>query len=181
MKRPVCPLIFPPYFSLFFPYFSDWRTGIAALPESKAWEQLDKAYLNGSISVDPNTTYRVNGQRRGFTTNYQAADPNTGEAVPVNSATVSSDGWVPDPYGGHGGNDSWYLGGFGFDASHVVDVEMNLLPGQLQGGEFHSDFFGPLGPLLPFHLPDAAASYVLPNGSWQVFICSINGGCVPGP
>ena len=53
--------------------------------------------------------------------------------------------FVNDPYGSHGGNWSAYGGNFVLDTFHYVSVASLYVQGQLVGGEFHSDFFGPLG------------------------------------
>ena len=85
--------------------------------------------------------------------------------------------FVNDPYGSHGGNWSAYGGNFVLDTFHYVSVASLYVQGQLVGGEFHSDFFGPLGPLVPFHVVDWGASQIIPNGNWIFFACSVNSGC----
>ncbi len=147
------------------------------MPQSKAYVQFMNAapYL---IGFDPTFQYQVQGQRRGFTTNYQVYDPDSeGWALWLDAGSMLADGAVPDPFPGHGaGNPSDYLGGW-LDVFHGVEVLNNQIGGQLWGGEFHSDAFSPLGPFVPIHLIDVAASYLLPASSWQQFTCSVSGGC----
>jgi hypothetical protein len=162
----------PTFYSSLDAYFN-WRTDIAALPSSKAYRQFLKFSRYGG-HIDPNAEYMVQGQRRGFTINYQVQDPDA-TAYALSASLPKS--FKDDPYGGHGGNWSQYGGNFLLNTFHYVSVSTIYAQGQWVGGEFHSDFFGPLGFFLPLHGIDAAASYIIPNSGWSQFQCSINSGC----
>ena len=149
--------------------YAYWLTGIAALPESKAYANFAKAfpYLEGA---DPNATYEVEGQRRGFTTNYQAGAGGPDDALWLDLFAVM--GANPDfDLQGHGGNPSWRIGDW--EQLHVMDLYSLYETGQWYGAEWHSEF----APWNPIHWLDFAASKVIPNSGWSTFTCSLNGGC----
>ncbi len=156
-----------------FDAWADFAASDAALPTSEAYVQFLN-FSNAGGDLDPNAEYIVQGQRRGFTMNYQVADPDArGYAL----STSLPAAFVNDPYGSHGGNWSAYGGNFVLNTFHYVSVSTQYVPLQWLGGEFHSDFFGPLGPLVPFHVVDWGASQIIRNGSWIFFTCSVNSGC----
>jgi len=154
--------------------YANWSMWFASLPPNEAYVQFRKALPYVSATIDPNTVYTIQGQRRGLTTNYQIQSPDAASAVPLDIGMASANGAF-DIGGGHGGNSSWYIGGW-LNVLHVVDVSNAYLTGQLVGAEFHSDAFSPYGPFGPLHAIDWLAS-LISRGAWQEFHCSVVEGC----
>src|SRR5208282_1414046 len=126
-------------------------------------------YLNG---FDPTLMYQVNYQVRGTTYNIQVVGPD-GVALSLDVDAASNDS---DHMGtGHGGNDSWYIGGM-FDVLHVVDV-VTAYASAAPGGEGHIDAFSPFGIGVPLHGIEYGLSKILPNGTPGSVMCSIMNGC----
>ena len=150
--------------------YANWRTGIAALPESQVYETFMAAcqYLAG---CDPSAQYTINAQLRGFTQNIQVLGPD-GKPLPLDVGAAAGD--ASHTGIGHGGNDSWYIGGM-YDVLHVVNVQIPYASA-VQGGEVHIDEFSPYGLGAPLHLIDYAASFLI-KGASVTFTCSASGGC----
>ena len=151
--------------------YAEWRTGIAA-DAGTAGEVYQAfmascAYMSG---CDPNLKYTVNSQRRGTTQNIQILGPD-GKPLPLNTDQAAADAGHMGV--GHGGNDSWYIGGM-VDVLHVVDVQQ-AYESATPGGEAHIDPASPFGLLAPFHGVEFVLSKIVPNGSPQSFACSASG------
>jgi RHS repeat-associated protein len=141
--------------------YADWRTGIAALPESQIYQayMLACAFsVNGCSGA--NDTVKVT--LGGFTYNVQL------RGNPLDVSKAQEAGYKDPTNVFHSGNDSWYigLGGlFGVEEGHVVNNPSGI--------EAHYDAFGPYNPL---HLMDTVAGAFInvPLGSYT---CSAVGGC----
>ena len=147
----------PTFFSSLDAYFN-WRTEIAALPESLLYSVF--AAMCQNQSCDPDQVLRLQYTYAGLDYNVTWA----GHAVdPSNLA-----GYWADPVTFlHQGNGSWYSGFF-FDTPHLIaSVPMSG----------HVDPFGPLNPL---HYLTLIPSMLLPAGPPRVASCSLNGGCTLG-
>jgi hypothetical protein len=152
--------------------YADWRTGIAALPQSKVYDAFVKLGLY-LVGFDPTVPYAVNAQVRGTTYNVQVmGSDNT--ALELNMDDVAQD-WNGHMGIGHGGNYSFYMGGT-FNTFHVVDVA-NPYEKAVAGGEGHFDPFSPFGIGAPLHGVEWGLSNLLPSGNQQTFNCSVIGGC----
>jgi RHS repeat-associated protein len=150
--------------------YASWRTGIAALPESQVYMAL-MASCQYMAQCDSSQQTTVLSQQRGFTQNIQILGPD-GNPLALNVDAVTADaGHVGH---GHGGNESWYIGGM-YDVLHVVDV-VHPYAGATIGGEAHVDEFSPYGLGVPLHAIDYVSSF-LPNGTPTTYTCSAVGGC----
>jgi RHS repeat-associated protein len=143
-------------------YF-DWLTGIAALPESQAYQVYLLACQYATTPCS-GTNDQISVWQKGITYNGQL-DQN-----PVDVAAVSEDG-IQDPTTiMHDGDSSWYTGSlagwFGFEVGHVV-ADPN-------GISVHYDDFGPLNPL--HYIIQVPLGGVM-NTAPATYTCSLVGGC----
>jgi RHS repeat-associated protein len=150
-------------------YF-DWRTGIASLPQSQIYSAFVKLglYLEG---FDPTLQYEVHYQERGTTFNVQVIGAN-GQPLALNSDAAGADASFMGT--GHGGNDSYYIGGM-FDVLHVVNV-VNPYASATPGGEGHIDPESPYGVGAPIHALEYGLSLFLIRQRGSL-TCSVIGGC----
>jgi hypothetical protein len=138
-----------------FDAYADWRTDIAALPESQVYAAF--AAMCKNLGCDPNEAYRVGYQYGGLVWSAQMA----GNQVNKNNLR----GYWSDPITFlHQGNPSWYSGYF-FDTAHLV------------GGASISAHVDPFGPLNPFHYIIQMPAMLIPSQSSGTANCSLTGGC----
>ena len=140
--------------------YADWRTGIAALPESQVYAAFSVICQNQGC--DPNELVPVTYQHGNMVYSVQM-DCAVNQGCTV--ATDNLDGFWSDPVTFlHQGNPSWYSGYF-LDTPHLI------------GSDPLGAHIDPFGPLNPLHYLIQMPSMLFPSSGWQGASCALNGGC----
>ncbi|HZQ17863.1 MAG TPA: hypothetical protein VFA90_04005 [Terriglobales bacterium] len=148
--------------------YADWRTGIAALPESQVYSAF--LLIAKNQGLDPNKTVQIMSQYYAMV--YSVWIPGLADQS-LNPASAKADGGWSDPLTNlHAGAGSYYFG-FVFDAGHLVDSIVKS-DGSEDPINAHIDGAGPLN---PFHYLLQLPSMIIPPSPSQQASCSINGGC----
>ena len=151
-------------FSSLNAYF-DWRTSIAALPESQVY--MSFAAMCQNQSCDPNQQFSVRYQNANLVWNVWNLTSASG-STPASVDVSNLDGYWSDPVTFlHQGNPSWYSGYF-FDVTHLI------------GGDAMGAHIDPFGALNPFHYLIQMPAMLFPPGRSGTAICSLAGGCTLG-
>jgi RHS repeat-associated protein len=143
--------------------YASWRTAIAALPESQAYDVF--AVICKNQGCDPDVVFRIT-YRFAYLVPNVTLDCDKGAGCTV--AQDNLDGFWKDPLTFlHQGQSSWYSGFF-FETPHLIDSDPISA---------HIDPFGPLNPLhyllqMPAMIPDMISP---PDTTYMN--CSLNGGC----
>jgi len=157
------------FFSSFDAY-ANWATCLAAQPQNQVYAAF-AALAQYLVGFDASQTYTVSFQIRGTTYNVQVAGAD-GQMLTLNLNEVIGD--AGNTGTGHGGNDSWYVGGW-LEVLHLVDVVNKYADASL-GAEGHIDAFSPFGIGLPMHGIEWGLSQII-NSPVSSFKCSFSAGC----
>ena len=145
--------------------YADWRTGIAALPESQIYAAFALLARNAGTGISPNQIIDVGYRFKAMVYGVWMDCP-SGAGCTVDPADVGDDAWNDPLTSFHNGNPSWYYGNrFGFDTGHLV------------GSDPASAHIDPFGPFNPLHYLVQLPSMLFPGGRPGTAQCAVNGGC----